>query len=110
MASALVMLTGQFLFETFHTGDPSRLGAQVISGIGFLGAGTIIITSKQVKGLTTAAGLWASACLGLAVGAGFMPELSHAEFFAFSIFVYVKAGYPSSQKCKANQFLQNLSP
>ena len=85
MASALVMLTGQFLFETFHTGDPSRLGAQVISGIGFLGAGTIIITSKQVKGLTTAAGLWASACLGLAVGAGFMPELSHAEFFAFSI-------------------------
>ena len=64
MASALVMLTGQFLFETFHTGDPSRLGAQVISGIGFLGAGTIIITSKQVKGLT-------------------MPELSHAEFFCF---------------------------
>lgn len=65
------MITGEYLVERYQTGDPARLGAQVISGIGFLGAGTIIITSKQVKGLTTAAGLWASACLGLAVGAGF---------------------------------------
>ena len=52
--------------------DLSRLGAQVINGIGFLGAGTIIITGRQqIKGLTTAAGLWASACMGLAIGAGF---------------------------------------
>ena len=52
--------------------DFSRLGAQVINGIGFLGAGTIIITGRnQVKGMTTAAGLWASACMGLAIGAGF---------------------------------------
>jgi putative Mg2+ transporter-C (MgtC) family protein len=52
--------------------DVSRFGAQVINGIGFLGAGTIIVTgSQEVKGLTTAAGLWASACMGLAVGAGF---------------------------------------
>ena len=51
----------------------SRLGAQVINGIGFLGAGTIIVTGHQeVKGLTTAAGLWASACMGLAIGAGFV--------------------------------------
>ena len=54
------------------TTDFSRFGAQVINGIGFLGAGTIIITGKnQVKGMTTAAGLWASACMGLAIGAGF---------------------------------------
>ncbi len=53
--------------------DVSRLGAQVINGIGFLGAGTIIVTGRQeVKGLTTAAGLWASACMGLAIGAGFV--------------------------------------
>ena len=53
--------------------DLSRLGAQVINGIGFLGAGTIIVTGRQeVKGLTTAAGLWASACMGLAIGAGFV--------------------------------------
>ena len=52
--------------------DLSRLGAQVINGIGFLGAGTIIVTGRQqIKGLTTAAGLWASACMGLAIGAGF---------------------------------------
>ena len=52
--------------------DVSRFGAQVINGIGFLGAGTILVTGRQqVKGLTTAAGLWASACMGLAIGAGF---------------------------------------
>lgn len=52
--------------------DISRFGAQVINGVGFLGAGTIIVTGRQeVKGLTTAACLWASACMGLAVGAGF---------------------------------------
>ncbi len=71
MASALVMLTGEYLVQKYGTGDPARLGAQVIRGIGFLGAGTIIITSRQVKGLTTAAGLWAAACMGLAIGAGF---------------------------------------
>ena len=49
-----------------------RLGAQVVSGIGFLGAGTIVVTRhNQIRGLTTAAGLWASACAGLAIGAGF---------------------------------------
>ena len=52
--------------------DVTRFGAQVINGVGFLGAGTIIFTSwREVKGLTTAAGLWASACMGLAIGAGF---------------------------------------
>lgn len=52
--------------------DVSRFGAQVINGIGFLGAGTIILTGRQeIKGLTTAAGLWASACMGLAIGSGF---------------------------------------
>ena len=57
---------------TTNIGDPARLGAQVISGIGFLGAGTILLTSRnQIKGLTTAAGLWGCACLGLAIGVGF---------------------------------------
>ncbi|MCD8355798.1 MAG: MgtC/SapB family protein [Clostridia bacterium] len=52
--------------------DISRFGAQVINGIGFLGAGTILVTGhRQIKGLTTAAGLWASACMGIAIGAGF---------------------------------------
>lgn len=72
VGATLVMLTNQYLCEMYGTGDPARLGAQVISGIGFLGAGTIIVTGRnRVKGLTTAAGLWADACLGLAIGVGF---------------------------------------
>lgn len=74
MGSALVMLTAQYVCETFDTGniDLTRMGAQVISGVGFLGVGTIVVTGRnQVRGLTTAAGLWACACLGLASGIGF---------------------------------------
>ena len=82
VGSALTMILSQYLFamesawrnisDNFPTTDISRFGAQVINGIGFLGAGTIIVTGRQqVKGMTTAAGLWASACMGLAIGAGF---------------------------------------
>lgn len=72
LSSSLVMMTNQFIYNNFGGSDPARLGAQVISGIGFLGAGTIIVTSRsQVKGLTSAAGLWAAACLGLSIGIGF---------------------------------------
>ncbi|MDR1786785.1 MAG: MgtC/SapB family protein [Spirochaetaceae bacterium] len=70
--SAVVMMTNQYVYQVHALTDPTRLGAQVISGIGFLGAGSIIVTGhSQVKGLTTAAGLWAAACIGLAVGVGF---------------------------------------
>ena len=72
VGSCLIMLTNQYVYQTVGTGDPVRLGAQVVSGIGFLGAGTIIVTKRnQIKGLTTAAGLWASAGIGLALGIGF---------------------------------------
>ncbi len=72
----LAMMTTEFwrhIAPMGGTTDVARLGAQVINGIGFLGAGTIIVTGQQeVKGLTTAAGLWASACMGLCIGAGFV--------------------------------------
>ena len=72
IGAALTMLISQHLCMKGYTTDISRLGAQVVNGIGFLGAGTIIVTGRQqIKGLTTAAGLWASACMGLAIGAGF---------------------------------------
>jgi len=68
--------------------DVSRIGAKAIGGVGFLGAGTILITDQsEVKGLTTAAGLWASACLGLAIGGGFY-EGALAGFLA--IFLSIK--------------------
>ena len=72
--------------------DVSRFGAQVINGIGFLGAGTIIITGhQQIKGLTTAACLWASACMGLAIGAGFyMGALVGCMLILVTIIVFSK--------------------
>jgi len=71
VGSCLIMLTNQYVNQVFQTGDPVRMGAQVVSGIGFLGAGTIVVTRRnQIKGLTTAAGLWAAAAVGLAIGVG----------------------------------------
>mgnify|MGYP005945682117 CR=1 FL=1 len=75
LGSALIMIVSQYGFEEFlatHDGlrlDPSRIAAQVVSGIGFIGAGTIIIHRQLVRGLTTAASLWATAGIGLAAGA-----------------------------------------
>lgn len=72
VGSCLIMMTNQYIYQFTGAGDPMRLGAQVVSGIGFLGAGTIVVTRhNQIKGLTTAAGLWASAGVGLALGIGF---------------------------------------
>lgn len=71
LGAAMVTITDQYLVTRFNTGDPARLAAQVISGIGFLGVGTIIMTGKNyVKGLTTAASLWVTACLGIMIGSG----------------------------------------
>ncbi|MBQ3490493.1 MAG: MgtC/SapB family protein [Clostridia bacterium] len=74
LGSALVMITSQYMMEAFgDVADISRMGAQVISGVGFLGVGTIIVTGRnQVKGLTTAASIWVCACVGLAAGIGFI--------------------------------------
>jgi len=72
LGSTLVMMTNQYVFQVFKSGDPVRLGAQVVSGVGFLGAGTIILTGRnQVKGITTAAGIWTAACCGLTIGIGY---------------------------------------
>jgi len=92
LGSSMVMMTNQYIVETFGGSDPARLGAQVISGIGFLGAGTIIVTRRnQIKGLTTAAGLWSAACLGLAIGIGFYEGaviVGLAVFLIMTVFRY----------------------
>ena len=98
LGAALTMLLGQYEYQMLcgpwaetaaEIGtrvDVSRFGAQVINGIGFLGAGTILVTGKQeVKGLTTAAGLWASACMGLAIGAGFYEAVLLAVLLIFLV-------------------------
>ena len=75
IGSALIMIISQYGFEDLvgvdtTRYDPARIAAQVVSGIGFIGAGTIILQKHIVRGLTTAAGLWATAGIGLAVGSG----------------------------------------
>ena len=114
LGAAMTTLTGQYLMFLGATADPARLGAQVIAGVGFIGAGTIIITKRrQVKGLTTAAGLWTAAIVGLCCGAGYFEGavvitivvilaelvLARVEYFvvsnarAFNIFVeYSESG------------------
>jgi len=83
MGSAVIMLTSIFIFSQFQgktNVDPTRIPAQVVSGIGFLGAGTIIREGASVKGLTTAASLWAVSAIGLAIGAGFYYGATLATF------------------------------
>ncbi len=73
LGATLVMLTEQYIQINFPgLANMNRLAAQVISGVGFIGVGTIIVSKHRVRGLTTAATLWASACVGLAVGIGFI--------------------------------------
>ena len=73
VGAATASLTGHYVYLVMNLPtDMSRLGAQVITGLGFIGAGTIIVTGQRtVKGLTTAAGLWATGLIGLSIGAGF---------------------------------------
>lgn len=73
IGATLVMLMEQYLMQAFPgMADMTRMAAQVVSGVGFLGAGTILVAGRQIKGLTSAAGIWFSACVGLAVGIGFL--------------------------------------
>lgn len=93
VGSTLVMLTSEYLFKEYSgivNLDPARLGAQVISGIGFLGAGTILKLGPRVRGLTTAASLWVVACLGLAIGAGFYWGAIVATIFVYITLILLK--------------------
>lgn len=84
VGSALTVMIGIYMYNLGMSTDPMRISAQVISGIGFLGVGTILLKGRfQITGLTTAAGLWATAAIGLAVGAGFY----FAALIAFAVTV-----------------------
>lgn len=80
LGAAMTTLTSEYLYLVMHFyTDIARLGAQVIAGVGFIGAGTIIVTRhRRVKGLTTAAGLWAAAIIGLTCGAGYYEAAVYA--------------------------------
>ena len=86
VGACVIMLTNQYIYQVTSTGDPVRMGAQVVSGIGFLGAGTIIVTRRnQIKGLTTAAGLWSAAGVGLALGVGFYEAAAAGTMAVFVV-------------------------
>ena len=122
VGSCLIMMTNQYIYQTTGTGDPTRMSAQVISGIGFLGAGTIVVTQhNQIKGLTTAAGLWACAAAGLALGIGFYEaaviagvaifviltllqhwdDRMHMKGRVFDIYFELSEGYPLGELIRA---------
>ena len=97
LGACAVMMTGQFIFAQYRqygaNSDPARLAAQVISGVGFLGAGTIMREGANVKGLTTAASLWAVACLGIAAGGGYYTIALMGMIFVFvalTVFEYLQ--------------------
>lgn len=101
VGSALVMLTSSYIFIEYQgltNMDPARLGAQVISGIGFLGAGTILREGFSVKGLTTAASLWAVSCIGLAVGIGY-----YEGAFIATIFIYITLNFLKRIMIRSNK-------
>jgi putative Mg2+ transporter-C (MgtC) family protein len=98
VGSALFMLVSEYGFADVigkHvTLDPSRVAAQVVSGIGFIGGGVIFVRRDLVRGLTTAAGVWATAAIGMAAG-GDLPVLACATTL---IYLLVSAGYPEIKK------------
>lgn len=94
VGSALAMIVSlDMYFQYYQTvnADPGRIAAQVISGIGFLGAGTIMREGATVRGLTTAAGLWVVACIGLAVGAGlYIPAIATTIIILFILIYFIR--------------------
>lgn len=98
ISSVLIMLCGEYMSKTYDI-DPSRIPAQLLSGIGFIGAGTILRDGFNVKGLTTAAGLLAVTCIGLSIGAGF-----YLGGIVTTLIVYVILSYSYKISAKLDHF------
>lgn len=90
LGSALFMVVSIMMYETYRGAaqvDPARIAAQVVTGVGFLGAGAIIRSGGGIKGLTTAAGIWVAAAVGLAAGLGYYGAAVSATVMALVILV-----------------------
>jgi len=94
VGSTLAMIVSIDIYMQYYqtvNADPGRIAAQVVSGIGFLGAGTIMREGASVRGLTTAAGLWVVACIGLAVGAGlYIPAVATTVLILFVLIYFIR--------------------
>ena len=106
LGSCLIMLTSLYVFDIYRSIvalDPARIAAGVITGIGFLGAGTIIRGSEGVHGLTTAASLWLVAGIGLAVGCGFRNAAIYATILGLVVLLvlrYAEGWMFGKEECK----------
>jgi len=115
LGSTLVMLTSAYGLESISINyDPGRIAAQVISGIGFLGAGTILREGATIRGLTTAASLWAVAGIGLAVGIGMYYAAAIATILVVFTLVYLNkfeiGHHPYSIRITANDQINQMAP
>lgn len=93
VGSCLMMLTSLYIFDIYKDKvplDPARIAAGVVTGIGFLGAGTIIRERERVRGLTTAASLWVVAGIGLAVGCGFYTASIFSSILALGVLLFLR--------------------
>lgn len=107
LGAASTMITSQLIASNYGAiTDITRLGAQVISGIGFLGVGSIFVSHNRIHGLTTAAGLWTTACLGLVIGAGFV-EVAITVFALMMFTVYVLR--PLSLKVRSSDLMYEIT-
>ncbi len=106
LGSCLIMLTSLYVFDIYKSQaavDPSRIAAGVITGIGFLGAGTIIRAREGVRGLTTASSLWVCSGIGLAVGCGFYTASVYATFLSLAVLLILRRFekiIPMVKQCK----------
>ncbi len=109
LGSCLIMLTSIYVFDIYKeiaNPDPARIAAGVITGIGFLGAGTIIREKEGVKGLTTAASLWVVAGIGLAVGCGFKSAAVYTTIIAVIVLFFLRFAedvIASKEQCRINK-------
>lgn len=121
MGATLAMLVSIYIPQEYmglKNGDPGRIAAQVISGIGFLGAGAILHMKGSVRGLTTAAGIWIAACIGLAIGAGMYIIAIITCLLIFFILIqmdfyehkYLSGGEYKVIRVKADGVITNLEP
>jgi putative Mg2+ transporter-C (MgtC) family protein len=93
MGSSLIMLVSLYIYDIYKDKaplDPARIAAGVVTGIGFLGAGTIIRSREGIRGLTTAASVWVSSAIGLAVGCGYISAALVVTIFTFFTLSYLK--------------------
>ena len=109
LGSCLIMLTSIYVFDIYKeiaNPDPARIAAGVITGIGFLGAGTIIREKEGVKGLTTAASLWVVVGIGLAVGCGFKRAAVYTTVIAVIVLFFLRFAediIANEEKCRINK-------